>query len=70
MRSNDGLIGTTLGFSGLTKLICTGHCFSFFIAFKADVKRISDYGTVLYGICFVFKNVTTFVNTSVLAKFA
>ncbi len=35
--------------------------------FKADVKRISEYGTVFV---LFFKNVTTMVNTSVLAKFA
>jgi hypothetical protein len=46
MRSDDGLIGTTFDFSGLTMPLSsfvTNIVFSFFIAFKADVKKISEY---------------------------
>jgi hypothetical protein len=49
MRSNDGLNRTTLGFSGLTKPLSSfvpNIVFSFFIAFKADVERISENGTI------------------------
>jgi hypothetical protein len=43
MRSNDRLIGITLDFSGLTKPLSSfvpNIVFSFFIAFKGEIKKI------------------------------